>query len=248
MTPTETGHAADATLVALLHGEAAPAAALHVAGCASCRARLEALGLEEQDAASLLAALDHPMSAPGATPWHAASGPRHRIRTRRPRTLVRIAVTGGLLAATALAAAALPFSPVHRWLVQSRAVPASLPAPSNAAPTGASAVAPLAGVVIPHPTTMRIVLERSQPSGVMQITRGSGADVRVRARGGDVGYDVSDSGVTIDNRLPATEYDIELPRALAGVTIDVGSVRIYPVSDSTPPPVLRIPLGNRGKP
>ncbi len=239
-------HPDDAMLQAAADGVPEPAVALHLGGCEMCRGRVAALQRETARLEALLATLDHPLVPPIP-----ATELFRRPAAVAPRRWLRVALAGGLTVATALAAAALPSSPVHRWLARSTAAShAAAAATAVAAP--AQGAVPAAGVVIPHPVAMTIVVQHAQQSGTVVVTVGGGSAVSIGARGGDVAYDVSDSGVTVRNRLPATEYDISLPLALESAPIYVGSTRIYPTSRAAEPDSLpgerryRITLGPSG--
>ncbi len=240
-------HLDDAGLLAALDGET-PGAQAHLAGCPACRERADALQREAAQLDGLLASLDHPLvrPAPAAELFRRAARPRRRA-------WVRLTLAGGLTVATALAAAALPSSPVHRWLVRRpAAVPAA--AASSAAPSAPLQSLPAAaGVVIPHPAAMTIVVQHAQAAGTLVVTLTADSDVTIGARGGDVAYDVSDSGVTVRNRVAATEFDVALPVALRATPIYVGGVRVYPTGRAPDPGAApgetryRIPLGSTGQ-
>lgn len=215
--PTEPGHCPDEVLLALLHDEpvalAGPGHA-HVINCVTCMTRSERLAEEHAVVGMLLASLDHPMPAIAARP-----PTRVAVRSRRRRiaSLVGAAAT---LAAAALAA--LPNSPVRRWLRDegkgvAAVVEATADAPTTASPAASSGIAISA-------TKELIVRFVHQPvSGTLELRAVDRTDVTITSRGGATGYDVADGEVTIDNREPAEAYLIGIPPGVIRLQVRAGA-------------------------
>src|SRR5687767_10065174 len=132
MHPTDDLHLTDETIDHLLHAELSAAehreARSHLSTCAVCRRREEEMTAEDREIAGALAVLDRPIAAVNADTIVR--------RARRGGGRWRLAVAGSaLLAATA--AAAMPGSPVRRWLFEESERPVA--AAEVAAPVVASA-------------------------------------------------------------------------------------------------------------
>lgn len=220
-------HPTDEDLLALLHGElrgpAADQVRLHLDACPACASRRDAIGREEMERDLLLRALDFPVP-----PISAAI-----IRTRASarRRLARAAASIGVLTTLATAAAAMPGSPVRTWLEKVLAPAPPQPAPAARRPAEGAAAD---GVEVAAEGALVIELRRSQAAGQFRIAVTDRATVTARAVGGDVGYRVGPGRVTLDNRVPATRYDITLPRTLANVTVLVGGRILWRIGTDHP--------------
>lgn len=220
---TDPRHPTDELLLALIHEQTFDDAAAirgHVASCASCSARSLELSTDDATIASLLASLDHPL--PRARP---SFNERHAHRLRRA------ALVAGALATMAGAAAALvPSSPLHRWIVARTAPAARVPAiptatsPQAATTPPAATEVPLAsGIAIPAQSTLVVEFRREQEGGMVELNRSAPGEVVFRSRGGTTAYDVAEGRVTIDNQSPAETYLIDIPATVRQVQVRVGS-------------------------
>jgi anti-sigma factor RsiW len=207
-------HATEGQLQAYLDGEAGggdrASVQEHLRRCGECAAALAELRAVSESAAQAFALLDAP--APSVrhalARFEAARGarPRRRFETGR-RALVRAAML--VLAVAGVASAAIPGSPVRRWLAMATervagvltpaerpAAEAPLPAPAMEAMAGASAV-PAQGRVrvvlaeVAEGTTVRVLLVdggraivRADETSGARFTSGPG---RVEARGVELG-------------------------------------------------------------
>lgn len=148
-------HATEGVLQAYLDDELSPQEradlAAHVAQCASCARELEALDAASQDLTALLRSIDVTVSVEEAR--QAFERARWLERSRRARRVLGRAAVLTLFVAGA-AAAAVPGSPLRRWVsdllggaATSRvSAPAATPAPAPAAPAAVS-IRPLDGRV-----------------------------------------------------------------------------------------------------
>jgi anti-sigma factor RsiW len=221
-------HPSDAALLALVHRElpAGEATAIrsHLAGCAACRDR-EA-GLREGDAriGRLLRLLDHPVPA------------RVAPATRRPRFGARRAALAASLAVfmAGVAAAAVPGTALNRW-VRSQLVGAPPTAPRTAPSAPAAAPAAPAqvagGVEIPAPRALVVIFAEAEPAGVLAVRATSRANASLQAYGGDVGYQVGDGRIEVDNRKPAGRYALEVPATLSRLTVLVAGRSVFDSAD-----------------
>lgn len=223
-------HPSDATLVAMIHGELIVGAAaelqFHLAACAACAGREAELRAGDAEVHELLAMLDHPV--PRLHPPVAAA------RARRLR-LAALAASLTLLLAGA-ASAAVPGTPLNRW-IRDRLVPS--------APVGAHrAIAPPAraasddgqaagGVEMPATRELTLVFGEPEPAGLLTIVRADRSDVSLRAFGGAVAYQVGDGRIVVNNRRPALRYALEVPMGLPRLTVLVGT-RVVFDSDHRP--------------
>ncbi|MES1259102.1 MAG: hypothetical protein ABUL71_00810 [Gemmatimonadota bacterium] len=220
---TDPEHPSDESLLALIHQQPFDASATtreHLQGCASCAARSQALSANDAVIARLLESLDDPL--PALRPSFAM---RHASQLRRAGLIA------GTAATMAVAAAAMvPSSPLHRWIVAPPA-PASGVRSTAAATSPESAVTPApaadiplaSGIAIPAQATLIVAFRREQDGGAVEINRTTTGDVAFRSRGGTTAYEVADGRVTIDNQSPAETYLIDIPASVRQVRIRVGS-------------------------
>lgn len=220
---TDPRHPTDELLLALVHQQSFDDAAAirgHVAACEICSTRSREIAANDATVAELLGSLDHPLPQARAS-----------VSARHSGLLRRAALVAGAAATMAGAAAALvPSSPLHRWIV-ARAAPAATsrqapPAPpDNAAPAAPASrdVAFASGIAVPATATLDVEFRREQASGVIEIKRTAPGDVTFRSRGGMTAYDVADGRVAIDNRTPADGYFIDVPTTVQRVRVHVGT-------------------------
>ena len=174
-------HPSDATLLALIHGAlaAGPASEVqaHVAKCAVCASTMSELRAGDEEVGLLLGTLDHPV--PKLRPPATA--------TRSPRLRrAALAASVALLVAGA-AAAAVPGTPLHRWIhgrldafghAASRPV---APAPARPSPPDAQAAG---GVEVPAMHGLTIAFAEPEPGGILTVTAAKRPYVSLRAYGG----------------------------------------------------------------
>ena len=220
---TDPRHPADELLLALIHEQSFDDAAAirgHLSECAACAARSNELAANDATIASLLASLDHALPA------------AHRSFTgRHARLIQRAALVAGAVATMAGAAAALvPTSPLHRWIVTRGSSADVRPGAKAASPEDATAPAisptesPLAsGIAVPAQPTLVVEFRREQEGGVLEINRSASGDVVFRSRGGTTAYDVAEGRVSIDNQTPAAVYLIDVPNNVHQIRIKVGA-------------------------
>ncbi|MEP6591484.1 MAG: hypothetical protein ABJC19_09900 [Gemmatimonadota bacterium] len=199
--PTEMVHPDDATLLAMIHGEAPHSAAAlqaHLGTCADCTSRMDQLLREDSAIAAQLRLLDHPVPATAPMP------PRRHRRAGRFRRVVL--ATASAAAVTAAMLAALPASPLHRWLTRlGKGTPSVALGSTDAASTLTSGIA-----VAPSPI-MLVRFVREHATGVVEISRTTSPLLTFRSRGGVTAYTVTDAQVAIDNQVAAETYLIEVP-------------------------------------
>ncbi len=203
------GHASDAELLALVHGESVEGAAWsHLADCDACRARRRDLAREDAAIGALLAELD--------LPHPAGDLPDIELPVRRGmrRGLVATAATL-LLGAAALAA--LPASPFRQWIAGRSGSEAASPEPF------AAGTAPTGGVAVPVEGPMEIRLLHDPEGGTLQLRRVAGAELALRTEGGRPAFSIGDGVVTIDNTTPASAYLVDWPRTAVALRIKAGS-------------------------
>jgi anti-sigma factor RsiW len=214
-------HPSDAALLSLIHRELGeePRDELeeHVAGCASCARRVGALRTDDADIGRLLTVLDHPL--PRRLPPAVARAPR----AMRPALAASLA----LLVAGA-AAAAVPGTPVHRW-IQAHLATARRPVTS---PSVMSNPVPATGQVgsgieIPAPGELTVSFVRPEDSATVTVSRSDRSDISLRALGGRVGYQVGAGHIVVDNRRAAGRYQLEVPNSLERLTVVVSGRVIF---------------------
>lgn len=242
---TESTHPSDALLLATIHAEPVDGLAAihaHARECTQCATRQRILADDDAMIGALLAELDDPPRA--------ADQPRFTLRSRR-RWAHRGLRIAGAAATLAVAAAALvvPASPVHRWIFHGVDTPSRDPGTTASPPAAAVA----SGIAVPASRSLVIVLRREQTHGAIEITRTATGDVTFRSRGGNTAYQVASGQVSIDNQVPADEYQINIPRSVQQLRILIGTrVLLRWPEDSarrvsaTRPGQLHIPLDNGG--
>lgn len=239
VTLPDAAHPADSALLAALHRQSLPETSTigeHLARCGRCSARWHELDLEDAAVAALLRELDHGVPASDEPQWL-------RSRHRRFR---RALLTAGAAATLAVAAAAaiIPGSPVHRWLIRAHdTVP--MPALPPRAPTSAAPSVPLAsGLAIRAPRSLTVNFRRDQADGTIEITWSNSSDVTFRSRGGTTAYRLSAGQVSIDNQLPARTYLIDLPASVQRLRIIVGHRELMRWPDDS----IRLTRGHESRP
>jgi hypothetical protein len=217
-------HPSDAALLALVHDElsSGEAAAIrsHLAGCAGCREREAGVRSGEAKIGALLRLLDHPV------PVRVAPGARAR------RFGVRQAALAASLAVflAGAAAAAVPGSPLNQWFrSQLGGAPSTAPraAPSAPAPAAATPAQVAGGVEIPAPRALVVTFAEAEAGGLLTVRAGSQANASLQAYGGDVGYQVGDGRIEVDNRKPAGRYTLVVPATLSRLTVLVDGRSVF---------------------
>jgi hypothetical protein len=218
-------HPSEATLLALLHGELLPreaaAARVHLAECRECVAGADELRRSDDEIGRLLGLLDHRM--PRLDPPAAEPG-------GRPFRRAAIAAALALLAAGA-AAAAVPGTPLHRW-IQARLEIQGEPVSAPAAPP---AVLPqqqaAGGIEVPASSALTVSFTQPQRRGLLTVSVADRPVVTLRAFGGAVAYQVGDQRIVVDNRRPAERYVLEIPAGLRRLTVTLGGREVYHSDD-----------------
>lgn len=212
MHPIETPHPGDATLLAVAHGglPATSAAEVlsHLDACELCEQRLSEFLKREREIELLLSELDHPM--PRLVPVDFV--PRATDDgLRRGLLAASLAIVCAVGAATAIT----PGSPVYRWF-RRQFTPAHAPPAVRQQPPPPSGPAEqaTAGISLPGPSDLTVELRWPQAAGVLDITVVEGTNLTVRSVGGGVAYALEERRLLIDNRTPARQYTIEVPRGM----------------------------------
>lgn len=222
-------HPSEARLLALIHGElptgTAAESRAHLAECTECASVLEALRTSDAEIGELLGMLDHP--TPGVRP--------PAIVSRSPRVRrAALAASLALLIAGA-AAAAVPGTPLHRW-IQSRldvsrdAGPSREHAPPPIRPNSSSGQS-VGGVEVPTSRTLTVSFGTSEQGGQLTVARTDRPNISLHAFGGDVAYQIGEGSISVDNRRPAGRYELEVPAGLRHLTVLLGG-RVVFDSDS----------------
>lgn len=223
-------HATDAQLDLLLRAElsAHEAAAVreHTASCPACVRRRDELERSERALADALRMLDEPLPAVTADAIFARSA---RLGRRRSW---RIAATLGALA-VAGAAAAMPGSPL-RTLAE-RTPPVTRPSPAPPANIVVRPAAPMAVSGLTMPARERVIVDlvASQRSGTIRIRRASGADLRMRAIGGQVDFAARSDGARISNEGSTSSYELEIPARSTQAEVRVAGTVVFATSGAS---------------
>jgi hypothetical protein len=232
-------HLGDAELGAALDaaggGATGTAARAHAAACDPCADALRAARTMDQQVGEILALLDHP--TPTADRHRPALVVERGGRVRsRSETIKSSARRGAaiLVVGAAVAAAAVPHSPVRQFLSRIVASPVhhALPTPvpnTPAAPAALPSVAPR-GVAITSSDHIDLVFQNPQVSGELRIHPTLGTHVSVTASADGPTYTVGSATIVVDTHdVPGVAYDIDLPPAarVRSVTIRVGDRTVF---------------------
>lgn len=197
------------------------AARQHLAGCVTCRDRVDRAAREEADVFALLGAVDHPVPA-------IAVGAVER-RARAPDTR-RLQWAAGIVLALGIAGAAYaaPGSPLPRWVsVLSgwmRAGPQLTEPPSSPSPLQASGIA---GVAITPGQRLVIAFTSSQSEGHAHVRLTDSTEVVVRAPSGAATFSSDADRLVIDNRGRTGTFELQIPRTAPRVEILVDGTRRF---------------------
>jgi hypothetical protein len=102
-------------------------------------------------------------------------------------------------------------------------------------------------VEIPVPRALVVSFVEPEPSGMLTLRATTRADASLQAYGGDVGYQVGDGRIEVDNRKPAGRYTLEVPAALSRLTVLVDGRAVFDSGDRPLAPGLdSIPLAPPG--
>jgi hypothetical protein len=246
------GHLAEDRLIAL-RDDAAYAddeVREHLAACAACRRRLEALRERAAAVSAALHALDAESEEVTDDTWDAAARDARDVERARARVRERVAeataakagtatVVGrrsrgamvslsraaGILLVTAAAASALPGSPVRRWLSETIGnddAAVTAPAPVEIAPTAAAAET--TGVRLSVPSgALRVVLQDVVAGTDVRVVIVPGTEAAVFA---PAGSRFTSAAGRLEARVTPGEIRVELPTGVDPVSLEVGG-RIY---------------------
>lgn len=223
-------------LMRYLHGEldvgADATVAAHVAECADCRARTDALERRLQRVGDALRAADFEM--PPREDWRAVLDTVRESARNRPATrdTSRLRLAAGLLLAVS-AAALLASSPLRAWIADRLDSIAGGPHPAQqAAPTAAATAPADAGpgtatlVFQPDGAGVNITFDSAQEAGVLRVRFlevDDGAHMMVTG-GAAEPIAVRRSGIRVSNATASTaSYDISVPRTVQRVTVRVSA-------------------------
>lgn len=216
---SSTTHLTDGDLRALLDGEVIEPRrgelSRHLAGCALCAARRDAL---QQSVTAAEDLLDLFGTESVALDVDRVIRRARGGRVRRPR-LVAAAVAAALLIATAAGAT------IGRPYVRAAATTIWKLVRGQGRPSRATES--LQGGVAMRPgPQIEIAFAATQPDGVLVVAVADTADLWVRSTA-PVAYRVGFSGVRVDNRASWASYEIIVPQDAADVRITVGGRVVF---------------------
>lgn len=219
----------------------------HVASCGSCAARLQALLVDLEQVDTSLRVLD------GSTPTVSAGAVIERARRRGrppataqppapvmlaestssirsarppagPRALTRAAAVLAFLTVAA-AAAALPGSPVRRWLARQEVWESAgdLPTPVQIAPSADE----LAGVAFSADGPLELVLPETVADGTVALVRATDEQVRVRSLDPATGFSFGPGILTLETRATYLELGVDAPAGLVRLVVRVGDQIVF---------------------
>jgi hypothetical protein len=217
-------HLTDGQLAIRAHdqGSLSRDAAAHLASCEVCRARLDEIRRADRETAALLRVLDHDVPAVRVEAVIAAA--------RRRRTWSRVgAIAAGTALFAAVAAAAIPGSPLHeaiaRAFTQSRhqaSSPSSSPSPSDTSPPGAGT-----GIALLPGPDLDVSFHGWQRGGQLRIAFVDSPQLSLVPHGGDAAFSVRRGQVAVDNRGSQASFTLEVPRSVQLVRVRVDTTVIF---------------------
>lgn len=213
--------------------------AQHLAECEACTRKIALADAEEKSIFDLLGHLDHPAPRVDA----AAFARRRGAWVTWGRRAAGIAVAAML----AGAAYAIPGSPlpalvkkVTQWATGSES---STPASSDSLATAATPVT--SGIAVPVGSRFSIDFIVEQTSGTVAVSLTEGPNVVVRVFGRSVTFTTDVDRLTIDNRSSTADYEIEIPRSAASVTVSIAGRQMALKDGDTF--ASQLPLDARGR-
>jgi hypothetical protein len=218
-------HLRDHDIEALAGGELPPAseeaARRHVLECADCSRQLARWHEDEEHTRRLLERIDHP------APPVSVDALIARARQRRPRW--RVPIAAGIAAAliAGAAAAAVPGSPVRRYVER------VLTAMHPGAPRGTAGEVRVpernvaSGIAFVPTQSVEVTFREVQGVGAIRITLGDSPTLRVTHAEGTAGYALTDSGIVVDNAHSSASYQITIPRGAALVRVRAGNRVVF---------------------
>ena len=223
-------HLSEREIASLVYGRAHDAdSAEHLANCARCAEKVRVARALDRTADELLALLDHPV--PRVDPQaitggrkRAASGPKSTAGA----SLKQIAAGIALLFVAFGAAAAIPASPIHKFIASVVAKLGSHPQRSSGkvesvVPSAASKSAQSSAAVAFVPdSALDIVFTRSQQSGTIRVAFVDSRELRVNSSAGATSFTLGRHQILADNASSTASFDVSVPKRLQHVRILIG--------------------------
>jgi anti-sigma factor RsiW len=213
-------HLDEERLQRLLHGEREGfdrrEAEAHLRECPACRERLAAAEHDQVEIFGLLRRLDHPVPALNAEVLAA------KARAAR-RTWGSWAAAVLLFLGIAGAAAALPGSPVRRWIQTA----AAWIGERRVEPAQRGSTEQAAGIAAVPGREFVVSFNAPEQGSRARVSLTDGAEVVVRAPSGAASFTSDAERLVVDNHGSGATYEIEIPRTAPHVEIRVGGNRIF---------------------
>ncbi|MCC6772425.1 MAG: hypothetical protein IT360_14620 [Gemmatimonadaceae bacterium] len=224
MTHLETG-----TIQALVHGELSPveqAAAIgHEAVCEPCRAAVSQARREDAWVRGRLAALDEtPPAVADVMPRVPRTPQRAQLRTRWGRAATVLVMLGGASLAWAMPTVR---GPVMAWLGKAfRDATSRVAEPTPVVQLPTPTASPGSGVSVMPGARFTVTVAVSQQAGTVFVRVVDGADLSVRASGGNVSLESLDEALLVRNPDGDGDYFVEIPRTAPRVEVRVNATRL----------------------
>ncbi len=213
----------------------------HISGCDVCAERLRALRDADRDVGELLSTLDAPPPVPCESAIIRAGRARHHplVAPAYRRAAAAIA----FMTVAAVAAAAIPASPLHRLIVAGLASAQKSPAENVPAVTPQTPAPASPGVFFTPESTLEVVFDRRGTAGVVHARTVDGDQVSLSSLDSGSIYRVSSSRITVD-QSPRGDFELSLPRSLRDVRIRIGEELVFERRQGSPtgPDSFTIPL------
>ncbi|MGQ0647683.1 MAG: zf-HC2 domain-containing protein, partial [Gemmatimonadaceae bacterium] len=218
-------HPDDETLLRSAHGELPVGERAvvegHLASCAACRGRISRMSDDEREVLGLLRELDAPGPVVTVDGVFARAARGRRLRFRMAAGIILAVTVAG-------AAAAMPGSPIRRWVRETIArlsddAPARLPAPAASQPTPA----PMSGVAVAPGASFVIRVERPAGRGVVVVSLTDDSAIVARAPLGAATFTADVGRLVVTLRDSVVEVVLQIPRVAPSVEVRAGGERVF---------------------
>jgi hypothetical protein len=197
---------------------------------------------DDRDVERLLSSLDV-VAAPIKSVDSVIRAAQSRKQPHAPGMRRVAAVVAFLIVGAAVAAAAIPASPLHRWLVALAAPSrgASIPDASPRERRPGEAPSSAVSLLISPGAALDVEFDGNGVGGSVDVTVIDGDQVSLSSPTAGATYRVSTSRIAVNQSSPA-EFKLEIPRSLGSLRVSVARDVVYESTSSGRPGNFRIQL------
>jgi hypothetical protein len=223
-------HLSEREIASLVYGRAHDAdSAGHLGNCARCAEKVRVARALDRTADELLTLLDHPV--PRIDPRVITAGRKNAASGRAGAAgvpLRQIAAGIALLFVAFGAAAAIPASPIHKFVASVVARLVTHPQRSTAGmetmlkPAASQSGQSSAALAFVPDSTVDIVFSQSQQSGAIRVVFVDSQELRVNSSAASTAFTLGRHQILADNTSSTASFDISVPKRLQHVRILIG--------------------------